>query len=169
MQYTKVKLGIILTTIISFTLFSNPSFTEIISPQKDEIKFGEWLLICENDVMADIPDCQIANQFYQQSVIKLAPSLKLSNQMIMVIPNLKLNESVQIRIDKNNIIFSSPTKKNDFGLVRITPQQKSTILSQMKNGDFLFIRFNINNLQKTAKLNLKDFRSAVSHYQSTLK
>lgn len=156
-------------TIIIATLFSNPSFAEVIGTSKDEKTFGEWRLICENDVMVDVPYCKIASKFYQdQAAISLEPSLKMTNQMIMVIPNLKLAETVQIRIDKNDVIFSNPARKNDFGLVNLAPKQKSAILSQMKNGDFLFIRFNIKGSQKevTVQLNLKDFRDAVAFYDS---
>ena len=88
--------------------------------------------------------------------------------MIMVIPNLKLAETVQMRVDKNDVIFSSPVKKDDFGLVNLTPKQKSTLLLQMKKGDFLFIRFNIKASENevTVQLNLKDFRDAVAFYNS---
>lgn len=155
--------------IFALILFSNQSFAEVIGTPKDEKNFGEWKLICENDVMVDLPYCKIASKFYeQQAVISLEPSLKFSNQMIMVIPNLKLGEVVQIRIDKNDVIFSNLVKKADFGLVSLSAKQKSIILSQMKKGDFLFIRFSITGLEKevTVQLNLKDFREAVSFYNS---
>jgi len=152
--------------IIITILFTNLSFAEVIGLQTKDINFGEWRLICENDVMIDAPYCKIASKFYQnQAVISLELSSKLINQMIMIIPNLKLGKTVQIRIDKNDIIFASQTKKDDFGLVMLSPSQKSTILSQMKKGDFLFIRFNINESEKaiTVQLNLANFRSAISH------
>jgi len=159
----------IFLTLAVLILFSNQSFAEMVNPQKDDKIFGEWRLICENDVMVDVPYCKVASNFYQdQAAISIEPSLKFSNQMIMVIPNLKLGENVQIRIDKNDIIFSKPVTKDDFGLVNLTSQRKFNILSQMKKGDFLFIRFNISTSEKeiTVKLNLKDFRDAVSFYNS---
>ncbi len=161
----------IFLTLIALILFSNQSSAEVIGLQKEEKTFGEWRLICENDVMIDVPYCKIASKFFSdQAVITLEPSLKMANQMIMVIPNLKNGENVQIRIDKNDIIFSNPAKKDDFGLVNLSPKQKSAILLQMKNGDFLFIRFNIKGLEKevTVQLNLKDFRQAVSFYNSKI-
>jgi hypothetical protein len=38
----------------------------------------------------------------------------------------------------------------------------------MKNGEYLFLRFNVNNSEKeiTAKLNLKDFTKALEYYFS---
>jgi hypothetical protein len=38
----------------------------------------------------------------------------------------------------------------------------------MKNGEYLFLRFNVSNSEKeiTAKLNLKDFISALEYYSS---
>jgi hypothetical protein len=158
-----------LLTIIVVTLFASPSFAEVIGAQKEERVFGEWKLLCENDVMVDVPYCQIASKFYQdQAAISLDASLKIIDQLVMVIPNLKLGETVKIRIDKNDVIFSNPTKKSDFGLVVLGSKQKFNILSQMKKGDFLFIRFNIASSEKeiTVKLNLRDFRSAVSFYNS---
>jgi hypothetical protein len=155
--------------LVVLILFSNQSSAEVIDVQKDQRNFGEWRLICENDVMVDVPYCKIASKFYQdQAVISLEASFKFRNQMIMVIPNLKLGETVQIRIDKNDVIFSNPATKDDFGLVNLSPRQKSMILSQMKNSDFLFIRFNIRSSEKeiTVKLNLKDFRDAISFYNS---
>jgi hypothetical protein len=159
----------IFLTLIVLILFSNQSSAEVIGLQKDEKTFGEWRLICENDVMIDIPYCKVASKFYQdQAAISIEPSLKFSNQMIMVIPDLKLTETIQIRVDKNDVIFSNPARKDDFGLVNLTPKQKSAILLQMKNGDFLFIRFNVRASEKeiTVKLSLKDFRDAVSFYNS---
>ncbi|MES2676766.1 MAG: hypothetical protein V4612_00430 [Pseudomonadota bacterium] len=159
----------IFLTIALLILFSNQSHAEVIGVQKDEKTFGEWRLICENDVMIDVSYCKIASKFFSnQAVISLEPSLKMMNQMIMVIPNLKLGETVKIRIDKNDIIFSNPVKKDDFGLVSLSPRQKQLILSQMKKGDFLFIRFNIKASEKeiTVGLNLKDFRDSVSYYNS---
>ncbi len=159
----------IFLTIAILILFSNQSRSEVIGVQKDEKTFGEWRLICENDVMIDVPYCKIASKFYSdQAAISLEPSLKMSNQMIMVIPDLKLAETVKIRIDKNDIIFSNLVKKDDFGLLSLSPRQKQLILAQMKKGDFLFIRFNIKASEKeiTVQLNLKDFRDAVSYYNS---
>ena len=156
----------IFLTIIIAILFANPSFAEIINSQTNDINFGEWRLICENDVMIDVPYCKIASKFYQdQAVISVELSSTLANQMIIVIPNLKIGKTVQIRIDKNDIIFSSRAKKDDFGLVMVNPSQKANIISQMKKGDFLFIRFNINESEKeiTVKLSLANFRSAISH------
>ena len=161
----------IFLTILALILFTNQSKAEVINPQKDEKNFGEWRLICENDVMIDVPYCKVASKFYQdQAVISLEPSLKLLNQMIMIIPNLKLEETVKIRIDKGDIIFSNPIRKDNFGLISLSPVQKSLILSQMKKGDFLFIRFSINGLEKeiTVKLNLKDFREATSYYTKAI-
>ncbi|MFT6106116.1 MAG: invasion protein IalB [Rickettsiales bacterium] len=161
----------IFTILAILILFSNQSHAELIGLEKDEKSFGEWRLICENDVMIDVKYCKIASKFYEdQAAISLEPSFKMTNQMIMVIPNLTPREMVKIRIDKQDIIFSSPIKKSDFGLVILNPSQKSIILSQMKKGDFLFIRFNITSSQKdiTVKLDLKDFRQAVDYYNSNL-
>ena len=160
----------IFLTIITTILFTNLSFAEVINLQTNDINFGEWRLICENDVMIDAPYCKIASKFYQnQAAIIIDLPSKFNNQMVMVIPNLTLGSTVQIRIDKNDIIFANQTKKDDFGLVMLSPSQKTTILSQIKKGDFLFIRFNINGSEKeiTVKLNLTNFRSAISHYNST--
>lgn len=165
MQY----LYFLIITIL--TLNPTQSRSEVIGTQKDERIFGDWKVLCENDVMIDVPYCKIASKFYEnKAVISLEPSSKLANQMIVVIPKTKVGESVKIRIDKNDIIFSSLIKTKDFGMIPLTPVQKSMILSQMKKGDFLFLRFSITSLENevTVKINLRDFRNAVSYYNSRI-
>lgn len=153
------------------TLLPNPSRAEIIGMQNDIQIFGDWKVLCENDVMIDGTYCKIATKFYNDTAaISLEPSSKLANQMIVVIPNVPAGNSVRIRIDKNDIIFSDPIKTSDFNLIPFSPAQKSMILNQMKKGDFLFIRFNITNSEKeiTAKISLKDFRDAIVYYNSRI-
>jgi hypothetical protein len=147
------------------------AYSEIVEVQKDEKHFGSWVVLCENDVMVDATYCKIASKFYEnRAVISLEPSLKLSNQLILVIPNAKVGQSVKIKIDKNDIIFSDSVKTKDFGLIPLSSVQKSIMLNQMKKGDFLFLQFNISDIKKevTVKINLKDFHKASSYYHSRI-
>jgi hypothetical protein len=147
------------------------SYSEIIEAKKYEKHFGNWIVLCENDVMIDAVYCKIASKFYEnKAVISLEPSLKLANQMILVIPNVKIGQSVKIKIDKNDIIFSKEVKTKYFGLIPLSPVQKSIMLNQMKKGDFLFLRFNISGIEKevTVKINLQDFHKASSYYSSQI-
>ncbi len=142
---------------------------EIIDIQKEEKNFGDWKTFCEIDVMMDAAHCKIASKFYDNtSVITIEPTAKFSNQLLIVIPQVRLGSFVKIRIDRNNLILSNNVSNRDFGLISLSEEQKNTIFSQMKNGDFLFLRFSIRDSDKeiTAKISLKDFRSALNYYNS---
>lgn len=121
--------------------------------------------------MVDATFCKIATKFYQnQATMILEPLSKMTNQMTLIIPNLQLGNAVKMRVDKNDVIFSKNAKKADFGLVHLGGGEKELLLRQMKGGDFLFIRFNINGLDQetTVKLNLADFKQAALYYQSRI-
>jgi hypothetical protein len=57
---------------------------------------------------------------------------------------------------------------NDFGLIKLIDAKKNDLYRQIKNGDFLFFRFNVKSSEKevTIKINLKDFRNALNYYNS---
>ena len=67
-----------------------------------------------------------------------------------------------------DLILSQNASQKEFGLVPISAQQKNILYSQMKNGEYLFLRFNVGDSEKeiTAKLNLKDFTKALEYYFS---
>lgn len=158
----------ILISIFSLVLFFAPNIqAEIIGLQKDEKKFGEWKVFCETDVMMGNSHCRIGMKFFDNaSAVTIEPSGKASfNQFFITIPKIKLGGFLQIRVDQNDLIFSKVVKEADFGLISIDDDQKNTLFSQIKNGDFLFFRFNIRDSDKeiTAKINLNDFRNALAY------
>ncbi len=161
----KIFLSILL--LWQLTIFE--ASAEIIDIQKEEKLFGDWKTFCEIDAMMDTAHCKIAAKFFENTaVVTIEPTAKFSNQLLIVIPQVKLGTFVKIRIDQNNLILSNNVSNRDFGLVSLTEEQKITIFNQMKNGDFLFLRFNIRDSDKeiTAKINLKDFRNALNYYNS---
>lgn len=156
--------------IIFFQLTSlNSAQSEIIDIKKEEKTFGEWKVFCEIDVMMDISHCKIASKFFENTaVISIAPTSKFFSQFFIVIPQVKIGSFVKIRVDKNDLILSRNIAAKDFGLIFLSDLQKQNLYQQMKNGDFLFLRFSVRGSDNdiTAKINLKDFRHALRYQYS---
>ena len=143
------------------------SFAEVIEVRNDEKNFGEWKVYCEIDDMMSYSHCKIASKFFDNSsVITLQPFAKFANHFFIIIPQVNFNSFVKIRVDQNDLILSKNITNKDFGLIPLDDQQKNLLFTQMKTGDFLFLRFNVRGNQKeiTAKINLKDFREALEYY-----
>lgn len=158
---------LILTIFFELTSFNNFSKAEIIDVQNEEKVFGEWKVFCETDVMMSISHCKIASKFYENTaVISIEPTLKFLNQLFIAIPQVTVGSFVKIRVDKNDLILSPNVTNKDFGLILLDERQKNLLYTQMKTGDFLFLRFNVRNSEKeiTAKINLRDFRNALGYY-----
>lgn len=146
-----------------------PAQAEIIDVQNEEKNFGDWKVFCETDAMMDISHCKIASKFYENvASLTVEPTTKFLGQLFMVIPQIKIGSFVKIRVDKNDLILSKNIGPKDFGLIPLDSEQKTILYHQMKNGDSLFLRFNANNSEKeiTVKISLKDFRSALSYFNS---
>ena len=159
---------IFLILFLQLTSF-NLAHAEIIDIQKEEKKFGDWKVYCETDVMMDNSHCKIASKFFDSSsAITIEPTPKFYNQLFIVLPQVRVGTFVTIRVDHNDLIFSDNAKANDFGLIQLDDTKKTEFYRQLKTGDFLFLRFNVKASEKevTAKINLKDFRSALSYYNS---
>ncbi len=159
---------------LNFNLVSNVAMAEIIDLQKDEEEFGDWKVYCETDVMMNNSHCKIATKFFDSSsVITIEPipiksGAKFFNQLFIIIPQIKTGSFLKIRIDQNDLILSDNADVNDFGLIKLIDAKKNDLYRQIKNGDFLFFRFNVKSSEKevTIKINLKDFRNALSYYNS---
>jgi hypothetical protein len=155
-----------------FFLTSFIAHAEIVDVQNEEKTFGEWKVFCEVDVMMDMGHCKIASKFYENTaVITIEPTAKFLSQFHIILPQIKLGSFVKIRVDRNDMILSPNATHKDFGLVALSEEQKNILYTQMKNGDFLFLRFNVRDSEKelTAKINLKDFRSALAYSNSRTK
>ena len=142
---------------------------EIIGIQNEEKTFGDWKVFCEADAMMDIAHCKIASKFYENTaVITIEPTAKFLSQLFVVIPQVKIGSFVKIRVDKNDLILSQNIGPKDFGLIPLSDEQKNLLYRQMKNGDALFLRFNPRSSEQdlTVKINLKDFRNALSYFNS---
>ncbi|MSP33363.1 MAG: hypothetical protein EXR06_00475 [Rickettsiales bacterium] len=160
------KIVVFIFSLVLF--FAHNIQAEIVNLQKDEKKFGEWKVFCETDAMMSITYCRIGIKFFDNaSAITIEPNNLSFNQFFITVPKIRLGNFLQIRVDQNDLLLSPIAKEKDFGLIEISDEQKIALFSQMKNGDFLFFRFNIKDSDKeiTAKINLNDFRNALSYYK----
>ncbi len=155
---------------ILFTLFLTAfcfnTRAEVIDLRNEEKIFGDWKVFCETDEMMAMSHCKIAAKFYDNaSAITIQPIAKSTNQFFIIIPQVQISSFVQIRVDQNELILSRNVTDRDFGLVPLEDAQKNSLFTQMKNGEFLFLRFSVRDSEKdiTVKLSLRDFRSALSY------
>ncbi|MBM3589874.1 MAG: hypothetical protein FJX30_00660 [Alphaproteobacteria bacterium] len=163
----KKNILVILLIICQILLFKNSAFAEIIEPRNEEKSFGDWKVYCEIDDMMSTAHCKIASRFYDNSsVISLQPTNRFANQFFIIIPKIKLGSFVKIRVDGNDLILSKNISNKDFGLLAIDNSQKNNLFNQMKSGEYLFFRFNVNDSEKeiTVKLSLQDFNQALDYY-----
>lgn len=151
---------------IFISLISINTRAEILNLVKEEENFGEWKIFCESDDMMGILDCKIGAKFFDQiSSITIEPSLKFFSQVFIVIPKIKENSSLKIRVDTNDLIVPQDIRKEDFGLITLNVEEKKILEKQIENGKFLFLRFNSKfDKEITAKINLVDFRKALQYY-----
>lgn len=152
-------------------IITNNSQAEIIELRNIEKPFGDWKVYCEIDDMMNSAHCKIASKFYDtSSVISLQPSARLVNQFIIIIPKIKIGTFAKIRVDKYDLILSENISKKDFGLLPLSNEQKTILYNQMKHGEFLYLRFNIMDSEKeiTVKLNLQDFKRALTYYDQAI-
>jgi hypothetical protein len=164
------KINLILMTMFFLLAFDKKiAIAEIIEPRNEEKSFGDWKVFCEIDDMMSTSHCKIASKFYDNSsVISLQPTNHFANQFFIIIPKIKLGSFAKIRVDKNDLILSKNITNKDFGLLNIDNSEKNNLFNQMKSGEYLFLRFNINDSEKeiTVKLSLQDFIKALSYYNN---
>jgi len=155
----------------NITNYNNIAKAEVIDIQTQDKQFGEWRVFCESDLMMGISHCKIASKFYKNnSVISIEPTRKFFSQFFILIPQAQYGSFVKIRVDHNDLILSGNVDKKQFGMLSITDSQKQILFKQMKSGDFLFLRFNIEGEKKevTVRINLNDFRSALTFINQKL-
>ena len=160
------KIVVLAFSVVLF--FTSNIQAEIVNLQKDEKKFGEWKVFCETDSMMSLTHCRIGVKFFDNaSAVTVEPNNISFNQFFITVPKIRIGNFLQIRVDQNDLILSQVVKESDFGLIGIDDDQKKILFSQMKKGDFLFFRFNIRESDKeiTAKINLNDFRNALTYYK----
>ncbi len=167
-----MRINFLVTALCSafFLLASfSQSMAEIVNAENEEKIFGDWKVFCESDAMMDISHCKLASKFYENAaVITIEPTARFLNQMFVVIPQAKVGSFVKIRVDKGELILSKNIGAKDFGLIPLESDQKNMLYQQIKNGNALFIRFNLRDSEKevTVKINLKDFRNALAYHNS---
>ncbi|GMO59504.1 MAG: hypothetical protein Ta2D_05220 [Rickettsiales bacterium] len=163
---------------ILFFIFSISNASVIDNVVKEEQKFGEWTINCTEDVMFGNKHCKIWTDFYDTtSKIFVQPNNKNANQVVFILPKAIENGVVMVRVDKNAIINSDPVdKKNKYGIVPFSPKKQKTLLQQMKAGNEMLIRFNINNSREiggiqeiTTKISLLDFNKMIIYYNDNIR
>ncbi len=163
------KLAFLLSVIAIIFCNILVASAEIIDVKDEERQFGDWKSFCKLDAMMSVMDCKIASKFYENNaVITIEPKENLSAKLNIVIPQVRIGESVKVRVDKNNLIQSKAVANKDFSSVPLGEEQKDLLYSQMLNGEFLYLRFNLRDTEKeiTVKLSLKDFRNALVYADS---
>lgn len=158
------------TCLLAILLISaqfNLAKAEIVELQKEEKTFGEWKVFCETDLMLNISHCKVAAKFFDNSaVISIEPTQKFYSQFFVAIPQIQNGSFVKFRVDQQDLILSKTISHKDFGLIPLEEAQKQNLFQQMKNGEFLYLRFNVRGQENeiTARVNLRDLRSALSYY-----
>lgn len=168
-KITFFLVGLFFLTSFFSTVINNCLKAEVIDIEKEEKKFGDWNVYCDTDVMMDNSHCKIAARFFDgRSAITIEPIANSFNQLLIVIPQIKIGSFVKLRVDKNDLILSGIIRSSNFGLITLGRKPKRIIYNQIKNGDFLFFRFNVKDSEKevTIKINLKTFRKALKYYNS---
>ncbi len=142
---------------------------------KEEKKFGDWTISCEEDIMMDEVECKIFSNFYNEnSSIYIQPKNKIANQVVVIIPDAIRGTSVKVRVDKNKLITSDFIKSTDlYGVIPFSPVEQKTMLSQIKNGQNIYIRFTIDDVKNqggkkeiTAKISLAEFSKLLIYYDT---
>jgi invasion protein IalB len=160
----KVVSALLVTLLLQFT---TPAQAKLIDLRSEEKTFGDWKVFCEIDDMLNIAHCEIASKFYKNTaVITIQATRKFANQFFVIIPQIEIGTFVTMRIDQNDVLLSANVRKKNFGLMPFSERQKNMMFSQMKSGNFLFLRFTpVKSVKEiTARLSLKDFRRALSYY-----
>jgi hypothetical protein len=165
--------------IIVFCLFSFKSFAAQIVDNiiREETKFGDWTIACEEDIMMGKIDCRIFSHFYNNtSAIYVQPNNKIANQVVIIIPAALEKTNVKFRVDRKSLIISETMEKSpEFGVIPFTPTKQKQMLTQLKDGENLFIRFTVRDLQVaggireiTAKISLVEFSKLLVYYESRM-
>ncbi len=166
--------------IILGCLLLNTSFAaEIIDNiSREEKKFGDWTVLCEEDVMMEDVDCRIFATFYDDnSSVYIQPNNKIANQVVIIIPSVLENTTVNVKIDGNDLINSDFIDKvPEYGVIPFSPAKQKLMLSQIKMGQEMYIRFTVRDLKvaggtkkMTAKISLADFSKLLVYYDLKMK
>lgn len=161
--------------IFIFCLFSFASFgAEILDNiARESKKFGDWTISCEEDVMIDKVDCKIFSNFYDNTCsIYIQPNNKIANQVVIIIPSVLEKTNVKFKVDRNSLINSDTIYRlPDYGVIPFAPNRQKQMLSQLKSGDNLYIRFTVRDVKAangtkeiTAKISLAEFSKLLVYY-----
>lgn len=163
--------------IILYFLFSSNLFAaELIDNiSKEEKKFGDWTVTCDEDEMMEKIECKIFSTFFNEnSSIYIQPNNKVANQVVIIAPLAKEGSILKFKVDKNDLISSDTIVKSDeYGIIPFSPSKQKTMLNQIKNGQIAYIRFTVNDPQAvngekeiTAKISLAEFPKLLIYYDT---
>lgn len=137
---------------------------------REEKKFGEWFVVCEEDVMLDNADCKAFTNFYNGTAqMFVQPQNQVANQIVLIIPQVLDGSIVQMRVDKNKLLRSDPVVRNEFGVIPLSPSVQKSIFEQLRPGQNLFLRFSVqtgkNDFREvTIKISLAEFSKMLVYY-----
>ena len=160
--------------IFLYYLFTSFLYAEVIDNiTKEEKKFGDWTVLCEEDVMMEDANCKIFTTFYNNtSSVYIQPNNKIANQVVIMIPSALETTDVKVKIDKNPLITSDIIEKRDrYGVIPFSPTKQKLMLSQLKKGQEMYIRFTVRDLKVaggmkeiTVKISLTEFSKMLVYY-----
>jgi hypothetical protein len=160
--------------VFCFLFSSNLFAMELIeNMSKEEKKFGDWTVSCEEDEMMGKINCKIFSAFFNEdSYVYIQPNNRVANQVVIIIPVAKEGGMLKFRVDRNDIIPSDSIVKNDeYGIVPFSPSKQRQMLEQIEKGQNLYIRFTISEPQSasgekeiTAKISLAEFPKLLVYY-----
>ncbi|HSQ97402.1 MAG TPA: hypothetical protein VLL98_01645 [Rickettsiales bacterium] len=162
---------------IFYFLFSGNLFASslIDNVSKEEKKFSDWTVSCEEDEMMEKVNCKIFALFFNEnSSIYIQPNNKVANQVVIIIPTAKEGSNIKFKVDQNALISSDIIVKNDeYGIAPFSPSKQKTMLNQIKVGQSLYIRFTVSDPQSangekeiTAKISLAELPELLTYYDT---
>lgn len=169
------KLYFVIFLYCLLTSFVNAEVIDNITTE--EKKFGDWTVLCEKDVMLENADCKIFTTFYNDtSSVYIQPNNKIANQVVIMIPSALETTNVKVKIDKNPLIVSDIIEKRaQYGVIPFSPAKQKLMLSQLKNGQEMYIRFTVRDLKVaggmkeiTVKISLTEFSKMLVYYDLKL-
>lgn len=161
-----------LCLISSMLLPVQGSAAERVDLERVNRQFGDWSVKCDKDLMMGTAKCDIIAYLSDgKGFIKVFPTG--TPKITITIPTAAAETIAKLRVDRRQLLNSSLIKRNDFGVIMFTPEQLSRLFSQLKYGNYLYVRFyepdpNERGLYSeiTERISLKGFLELLEFYRT---
>lgn len=135
-------------------------------------QFGDWSVKCDKDLMMGTAKCEIIAYLSDgKGFIKVFPME--TPKVTITIPTAATETIAKLRVDRRPLLNSNLIKRNDFGAIVFTPEQLSKLFTQLKYGNYLYVRFyepdpNERGLYSeiTERISLKGFLELLEFYRT---